>query len=187
MVTAPLLRLPKWLEADPRAPALLRGLQDHMEPLAASGVLRIPAAACSPEVIAALQQARDAGQLSRGLEGAERRLMAEARGLALADAKAASSRGVRLSRLLVLANDGAPRFFRNVETLIERCGARALALRLDVDAARLGAPLFGAGSQARLVMLDHKVAVGMLLLALAPQWGIDAPAGSPSVPQTEQA
>ena len=103
----------------------------------------------------------------RGLESAAARLANEDRGLGLADRQSGVPRGARISRLLVMADDGAERFYRQVETLLRRHGPRLLALRLDVDAEALGAVIFGPGSRARLLMLDHKEAVSAFLLALA--------------------
>jgi hypothetical protein len=76
-------------------------------------------------------------------------------------------RGVRISRLLLLADDGADRFYRRVESLLRRHGPRVLALRLDLDAAALGGLLFGPGRRARLLLIEHKDAVCRVLLALA--------------------
>ena len=84
-------------------------------------------------------------------------------------------RGTRISRLLVLTNDGSERFYRQVASLLERHGPRVVAVRLPVDAETLGESLFGKGQAARLVMIEHKAAVGAVLLALAKQWaGLDA-------------
>jgi hypothetical protein len=103
----------------------------------------------------------------RGLETATKRLANENRGIGLADKKSGVTRGVRVSRLLVMSDDGAERFYRQVESLLRRHGPRLLALCLDVDAETLGTMIFGPGSRARLLMLDHKEAVSAFLLAVA--------------------
>ncbi|HPS93658.1 MAG TPA: hypothetical protein PK600_04270, partial [Deltaproteobacteria bacterium] len=131
------------------------------------GAVEVPVAVLSPELEAALRNAYRAGRVVRGLENAEKRLALEERGLCLADRKSAVERGVRVSRLLMLADDGAERFYRNVESLLRRHGPRILAVRLDVDAATLGELLFGPGRLARLLMLEHKDAVTEVLLAMA--------------------
>jgi hypothetical protein len=53
-----------------------------------------------------------------------------------------------------LANDGADRFYRQVETLLHRHGARVLAIRLTLDEGGLGERLFGTGQVCRLVLLN---------------------------------
>ena len=71
------------------------------------------------------------------------------------------------SRLLVMADDGAERFYRQVERLLLRHGPRVLAVRLEVDADTLGEVVFGPGRRARLLLLDHKEAVSGVLLSMA--------------------
>jgi len=68
--------------------------------------------------------------------------------------------------LLILANDGAERFYRQVERLLRRYGSRVLAVRLEADADALGELLFGTNGRARLLMLNHKDAVSAFLLAM---------------------
>jgi hypothetical protein len=126
----------------------------------------VPVFPLSAAVEAALRSAAQGGQITRGLEGAERLLTSEDKGLGMADEKSGTARGVRISRLLVLADDGAQRFYRNVEALLVRHGPRVLALRFEVDANHLGETLFGEGEIARLALLTRKEAVVAALLAL---------------------
>jgi len=160
------LRLPKLVEADPRAQELLRIFSAHARLLWPEGKILVPMVAFSPALAKALRTAHRAGQLVRSLEGAERRLAAEDRGLGLVDQRSGVLRGARVSRLLVLADDGAERFYRQVEKLLCQQGPRVLALRLDVKAETLGQMLFGPGRRAVLLLLDHKEAVSAVLLAL---------------------
>ena len=171
------LRLPKLVEGDPRRQELLRILTEHARILWPEGKLRVPMVAFSPALAEALRTAHRAGQLVRSLEGAERRLAAEDRGLGLVDQQSGVLRGARVSRLLVLADDGAERFYRQVEKLLRRQGPRVLALRLNVKAETLGPMLFGPARRAALLLLDHKEAVSAVLLAL-----VELPDGSSSQP-----
>ena len=171
------LQLPKSIASDPRSPQLLRNLTTHTRLLRQGseiGVpvseIRVPVAAMTPELAEALRSAYGAGQVVRSLENAERKLAAEERGLRMADLQTGVARGVRVSRLLLLADDGAERFYRQVEALLRRHGPRVLAVRLEIDENGLGELLFGPGRVTRLLMLEHKQAVGAVLLALAGQW-----------------
>jgi hypothetical protein len=164
------LRLPKSVESDPRGPQLLRNLTMHTRPLRQEGEIGIPVAGMTPELAEALRSVYSAGQVVRSLESAERRLAAEERGLQMADRQIGVPRGVRVSRLLLLANDGSERFYRQIEALLHRHGPRVLAVRLEVDEQGLGELLFGPGRVARLLLLEHKQAVGSVLLAMAGQW-----------------
>jgi len=161
------LRLPRLVEADPRGQHIPRTLTTRTKRLWQGSENEVPACTLSPGLVEVLRNARRAGRVVRGLESAAARLANEDRGLGLADRHSGVPRGARVSRLLVMADDGAERFYRQVETLLRRHGPRLLALRLDVDAEALGAVIFGPGSRARLLMLDHKQAVSAFLLALA--------------------
>lgn len=167
-------RLPKLVEADSRAAKLLRGLERHAAPLWRESELRVASVRLDAELSAVLQGARSGGHVVRGLDGAEATLAAEERGLAIADRRSDGPRGARVSRLLLLANDGAERFYRRVDALLRRHRGRVLAVRLDVAADGLGALLFGPGRVARLLLLERKDAVAGALLAIADQWQGDA-------------
>ena len=164
------IRLPKSIETDPQAPHLLRHLTTHTQPLWRESTIRIPVAIMTPELAEALRRTYSTGQLVRSLENAERKLAAEERGLLMADRQTGEKRGVRVSRLLLLANDGTERFYRQVDGLLKRYGPRVLAVRIEVDEKGLGEMLFGPTNVARLVMLEHKQAVGSVLLAMVNQW-----------------
>ena len=171
------LRLPRMIEHDPRGPQLLRSLTAHTRPLWQGGELAVPLVNFSPELAAALHGVQDAGRVVRGLENAQRRLAAEERGIRLADQRSEVPRGVRVSRLLLLTDDGGERFYRHVETLLRRHGPRVLAVRLEIDASVFGELLFGPGHLVRLLMIEHKEAVSTVLLATIEQGGLQE--GSP--------
>ena len=164
------LRLPKLVESDPRGAALLQSLIERAQPIRAGSEISVGVAQLQ-SIERALQSAHRAGRVVRGLETAERTLAAEEHGLRLADESSGVKRGGRVSRLLLLSNDGSDGFYRQVENLLKRHGPRVLAIRLDVDATGLGEPLFGAGSTARLVMIQHKEAVAAVLFSFAEQFG----------------
>ena len=165
------LRLPKLVESDPRGTALLQCLIEHAQPIRADSEISVPAAQFDG-LVGALQSAHRAGRVVRGLETAKRTLAAEEHGLRLVDQTSGVKRGGRVSRLLLLADDGSDGFYRQVENLLRRHGPRVLAIRLDVDAAGLGALLFGAGRATRLLMIQHKEAVAAVLFGCAEQFGI---------------
>lgn len=164
------LRLPKKVEAEPAAATLARELSARAELLWSGGTLRAPRIELVAPLEVALKQALAAGQIVRGFEQAERILAAEERGLAHIDQKTGVPRGERVSRLLVLTDDGAERFYRGVESLLRRHGSRVLALRLSTDERTLGRLLFGPDQVARLLLVEHKEAVAAMLIALAEAW-----------------
>jgi hypothetical protein len=163
-------RLPKTIAADPRAEPLLSQLAAASHRLWPGSTLCIPEAELSAALLEALRAAQRTGRVVRSLEKAQTVLTAEAHGQRLADRRSGTVRGVRISRLLVLTNDGAERFYRQVASLLESHGPRVAAVRLKVTAKILGRALYGKGGAARLLLIEHKDAVGAVLLALADQW-----------------
>ena len=114
----------------------------------------------------ALFEARRARRLVRGLEGAEAALAAQEIGLSQAAAAQTQSGKPRVSRLLVMSQDGSPRFYHQVDKLQTRFAQRLQVLRLECDEAALGYAVFGGGQRARAVLLDHKAAVLLFLESL---------------------
>lgn len=169
------LRLPRQLEDEPGAERLVSELEARAEPLWPGGELRALRTALTPNLEAALRSAYSAGRIVRGLEQAERTLASEAQGQSRVDRKTGVERGGRVSRLLVLADDGSVRFYREVESLLLRHAPRVLAVRLTVDEASLGRLFFGPDKVAKLLLVSHKDAVSAVLLALVAQWSGDEP------------
>jgi len=165
------LRLPRQTEAEPFAARLLDEIDAHAQPLWPGGELRVPCVELAPGLEAALRAARVTRRLVRGAELVERALAADAQGQGHVDRATGAARGERVSRLLVLADDGSQRFYRNAEALLRHHAPRVMAIRVRADEALLGGALFGEGEVARMVMLDHKDAVADALRALAVHWG----------------
>lgn len=164
------LRLPRGID-DPDAAALAGELVARAQPLWAGALLGATRVETSAALESALKSAYSAGRIVRGMEAAERALALEQRGLEQVDRATGVPRGGRVSRLLVLADDGSERFYRDVESLLRRHAPRVLALRLDVGEAGLGRLLFGPDEVARLVLVEHRESVSAVLLALAAAWG----------------
>jgi hypothetical protein len=163
-------RLPRAVEDDPNAARLSVELAARARPLWPGSEIGVAQAEISRELTAALRSAYSAGQIVRGLDAAGRKLAAEERGQKRSDRKTGVARGGRVSRLLVLTDDGAERFYRRVESLLRQHAPRVLAIRLSADEKALGRLLFGPDQVARSLMLEHKDAVSAVLLALAAQW-----------------
>jgi hypothetical protein len=161
-----IIRLPRPIEEDPRGDQVLSLLTMNTLPLWPGSGIEAASVQLTPRLIAALKSVHQAGQVVRGLELAENRLAREQRGQSISDRKTGNSRGERVSRLLLLSNDGSVRFYRNVEGLLRRHAPRVLAVLLECDSATLGELLFGPGSLARLLLLEHKEAVSHVLLSM---------------------
>jgi hypothetical protein len=168
------LNLPRRVAEDPGAARLASELVARSEPLWPGGECPVTRADLTPRLEAALKSAYSGGRIVRGMEGAQRALAVEERGLRHVDRKTGVERGRRISRLLILADDGSERFYRSVESLLRRHCPRVLALRLPIDETAFGRILFGRDEVARLLLVEHKDAVSAVLLALAAGWS-DAP------------
>jgi hypothetical protein len=160
------LRLPKAIENDAKGPALHAALRHDTQKLWAGGALVVPTASWNPSLAAALEGAQREGRLVRGLERVEKALEREARGLSIADARSATERGSRVSRLVLVSADGTERFYRQVERLLGMQGQRLLAIRLDADASQLAAVVPQASGVVRALMVEHKDNVARVLLAM---------------------
>jgi hypothetical protein len=164
------LRLPKTLENVPGAPALHAALRESARKLWGGGVIQVPTAAWNPELAVVLEAAQREHHLVRGLELIEKTLEREARGLSLADARSATERGSRVSRLLLVSQDGTERFYRQAERLVCKQGPRLLAIRVEADSGQLGAVVpHQASGIVRALLVEHKDCVVRVLSALYPQ------------------
>jgi hypothetical protein len=106
-------------------------------------------------------------RLRRGLEAAEEALDAEQRGLDALPASEAQRQGGRVSRLVLVSNDGAERFYRRVEHLVIAHAPRLLACIVDVDSATLGDLLYGNGAVVKLLLTERKTTAVAILRAIA--------------------
>ena len=102
----------------------------------------------------------------RGLEDAEKKLAAERTGIENADIKTGSGRKERISRLVIIANDGSDRFYRQTKKLVEQNRLRVLAIQLDVTSFELCERLFGPQKRALFLLINHKDAVINFLTSL---------------------
>jgi len=147
---------PRPLIAAGRAERLARWWCESRLAAVEAGAAPFPRRAVTPTLWHALFEARRARRLCRGLESAEETLANQQRGLRQAPAARVALGARRISRLLVVSEDGSARFYRQVEKLCVRHASRLEALVLECDEVELGRAIFGPGQLARAVLLDHK-------------------------------
>lgn len=160
-------RLPRRIEDDPRCDQIRAMLEADARLVWTGGSVPVPHLSLTPALTQALREAKGRKLMVQGFETAERALTDEAAGLQALAERTGQVQGERVSRLLVIANDGAERFYRHVDSLLSRQGARLMAIRLDVDGKALGAAVLGAGRNARALLVTDREAVAGVLLALA--------------------
>ncbi len=154
------------VESDPRGPAIKELLSHNLKklwPKAQTEAVFLPA---SEKFIRTLQLEHKRGRIVRGFELIERSLEIQAHGLSLVDEKTGGQRGSRVSRLLLISNDGAERFMRHIESLLLDHGDRVLSLVINIDSETLGQMFFGEGKTAKVMMLEHKESVANALFSL---------------------
>ena len=160
-------RLPRAIESDDCHAAVQAALAAARRPLWAGATVVVAVVPLTHALRRAHRTAVSDGMLLRGLEAAERALDAEHRGLAALPAVEARRHGGRVSRLLLVANDGAERLYRRVERLVVTHAPRLLPCVVACDSTSLGALLYGPGETAKVVLAEHKTAVAAILRALA--------------------
>ena len=105
--------------------------------------------------------AKSAGALIFGLQDIEDYLVNELQGLQNVD-----SQSDRVSRLLIVTNDGSHRFYRGFEFLQKRQGERLMICRLDVDSGLMGNILGFKDKKVKVVLLNRKKSVMNVLKSL---------------------
>lgn len=160
------LHLPKLVENDPRNEKIVEILNSNKNKLWSNSKLEITSLPYNEIFIKALQMEHRKGRIVRGFEMVERKLESEAMGMSLVDEKTEAKRGKRISRLLIISNDGSERYYRKLETLIQKHAQRVLPIIIEIDSMKLGELFFGKGKTAKLMLLEHKKAVAAALFSL---------------------
>jgi len=160
------IKLPRLVESDPRSPEISEIITTNLKKLWQKARTKAVFLPFSEKLIKVLQMEHKRGRIVRGFEGIERKLEMQAHGLNLADEKSSSQRGARVSRLLIISNDGTERFLRKVENLLLDHEDRVLGLIIDIDSEKLGKMFFGEGKTAKIMMLEHKESVANALFSL---------------------
>ena len=101
-----------------------------------------------------------------GLESAEEIMRNEHRGMDMAKEKVQDSYGKRLSRIIVLANDGADRFYRAAQKLLLANIPRMLCFQLNLKGIELAQHLNLPGRDIKCLLINHKNSVSAILKSL---------------------
>lgn len=162
------MRLPRELERDPRLADVEAALSADRRALWSKGTLPVAHVDPDPRLFAAIRQAWHAGRSERGLERAEKLLDRERVGLEIARIKQGTGPANRVSRLLLLTNDGSERFYRGCESLLLRHSDRVLGIHLNASSEQFSEVLGEPGALVRLVLVADREPVSRILLTLAP-------------------
>jgi hypothetical protein len=160
------MRLPRELEADSTAGAISQVLMARTVQLSACSDLSVPMITMGDPLKKVLQRANLNGQIRWGLEAISDKLARERKGIDhLREGRGLLS-GERVSRLILISNDGAQRFYRNIEHLLQFHAPRLLGCMLDMDCSALGSLITGKERQIKVIMAEHKGVVSKILRTL---------------------
>ena len=155
------MKLHKQLEKEGVASDVRAALEAERIELYSASEIYIPVLKLTPNLRTNIFHAKSLGELVIGYAAIVKALSNELRGLQKID-----SLSDRVSRLLMVTNDGSPRFYREFAFLQKRQGPRILICRLDVDSV-LMADILGLKDQVvKAVLLNKKKSVVNVLKSL---------------------
>lgn len=160
------IRLPRELEADGSSEAIRQALGARTVQLWPGGDLFVPMISMGEPLQDVLRRANLNGQMRCGLEAISDKLKTEERGIANLREGRGLPTGDRVSRLLLVSNDGAERFYRSIEHLMHVYAPRLFACMLDMDGNALGSLITGKERQIKAIMAEHKGVVAEILRAM---------------------
>lgn len=160
------IRLPRQLELDNSDETIRQILIKCAERLVPGGKFDVPIINWNDPLKMALQKARLQGRIRLGLEAITEKLVSEKYGIKNAHQSSGAAYGDRISRLLLFSNDGADRFYRHIEHLLEQNPTRLLGCKINVDAGVLGELFLGKDKKIKIIMAEHKDVVSDVLRSI---------------------
>jgi hypothetical protein len=161
------IKLPRELEVDGSSEAIRKVLEARNIRLWPGGELSIPLITLGEPLKKVLQRASMNGHVRLGLEAISNKLKKEEKGIAhLREARSLPAGG-RVSRLLLVSNDGAERFYRHIEKLLQTNMPRVLGCMLDMNSTRLGSFITDREKHVKVIMAEHKSVVAEILRVIS--------------------
>ncbi len=155
------MKLPKQLGKENLEEGVQAALENESIELCSDSNIYIPVLKLNPELRKQIFYAKFQDELIVGSRDIEKYLKNELHGL-----KKVNNLSDRVSRLLIVTNDGSPRFYRQLEFLHKEQGGRVLICRLDVDSVLMGNILELKEKQVKAVLLNRKESVVNVLKSL---------------------
>ena len=160
------MSFPRQLEADGSADTIRGALMTRTAKLWTGGRIEVPVVVLSEPLKAVLQQARGQKRIRIGFDPILQKLAGEKKGIAGVREQTDAPYGERISRLLLFSNDGAERFYRHIEQVMEAHAPRLLGCLLNIDGSALGQLCMGKEAVIKIIMAEHKDVVSDVLRAL---------------------
>ena len=163
------IRLPRGLEADGTAETICHILLTRTVQLWFGSDLSVPIITMNDNLKKILQTPPNPnGKVQCGLETISGKLEKEKRGIDHLREERGLPTGDRVSRLLLVSNDGTRRFYRNIERLLQLHAPRLLCCMLDMDGNSLGSVITGREKQIKAILAERKETVAAILRTLLP-------------------
>ena len=167
MSPLPELKLTRAVEADPRREAIEVFLKKDCRTLWEQSALKIPHVPFLPALETYLKLLLNRRQLERGLEHIDQLLNTEQKGLSAIQEKKGAKPSQRVSRLLLVTNDGSERFYRACEKTLLRNSDRLLLVYVDESSSRLSEILLGETNKSiKALLVSDRDAVSGVLFSL---------------------
>jgi hypothetical protein len=155
------MKLPKQLDKEQVESDVRAVLEKESIELCSDSNIYIPLLKLNPELRKQISYAKFLDELVIGYRDVEKALENEMHGL-----QNVNNKSDRVSRLLIVTNDGSPRFYRQLEFLRKKQGGRVLICRLDVDSLLMGNILELKDKLVKAVLLNRKESVVNVLKSL---------------------
>jgi hypothetical protein len=159
-------KFPRILQALNEEDAIRTALSARTKKIRTESDFEVPLLTINPALAQTLRTAERRGHLRIGLEVAGENLSKERQGILMMEKKQGLWIGKRISRLILVANDGTERFYRNVEQLAKEHLPRLLVCQLDMPGSEIGRILFGEERNIKLLLIAHKDSVSLFFQTL---------------------
>lgn len=162
-----MLKLPKNVLTHPNLKQIESLFSQHLKLLRPEGTIKIPRWEFSDKMLAALLKIHSTKNLIQGLESIESHLDKELKGLKALKSLPGQTQNKRLSRLLLLSNDGSERFYHNAESILIRHCDRTLGCILDASSEQIGDAVSNKASPVKALLIDDRQALENFLIQIA--------------------
>lgn len=155
------MKLPKQLKKENIESDVQAELEKEQIPLCADSEILIPLLTLNQELRKQIFYAKAAGELIFGYDSIDKSLRNELTGL-----KNINNQADRVSRLLLVPNNGKNIFYQGLELLLDRQGDRLMICRLDVEPLTMGNILGFKTRNINAILLSRKTSVSNILKSL---------------------
>ncbi len=155
------IKLPKDLVKQKVDEQICSILENSLQPVSEGSETKIPCIELTQKVRSHIFYAGKTKHAVFGFESIEQTLAKELHGL-----EKMGTIPNRISRLLIVSNDGSDRFYRQLEFVEKSHGQRVMFIKVDVDSDKLAQTLGLKGKKIKSVLITHKDSVCNILKQL---------------------